>query len=143
MTLLPRFCAFFIAESKMTSLDEIEKLYYKAIEDAKLDEPPGVRHNAPGYSTEDFCRWARKVDIFTLGEGAADFALKKHEEIVKQFGEYRVNLAERLSKVFTCDGASLPGQLKDIGSCWDGSKVGAVNEMDSLYVIHGDHFVTE
>ena len=76
-----------------------------------------------------------------MGEGAADFALKKHEEIVKEFGEYRRILAEKLSEIFTCHGVSLPGQLKDIGSCWDGSKVGAVNEMDSLYVIHGDQFV--
>ncbi len=125
----------------MTSLEEIEKLYYKAIEEAKLDEPAGGDLGPPGYSTKDFSRWTRKVDIFTLGEGAANFALKPHEEIVKEFGKYRQNLTEKLSKIFTCDGTYLPGQLKDIGSCWDGSKVGAVNEMDSLYVIHGDQFL--
>ncbi len=127
----------------MTSLGEIERLYYRAMQDAKLDEPTGGVPVPPGYSTEDFSRWARKVDIFTLGEGAADFALRKHEQIVMEFGEYRQNLTGRLSKLFTCNGVSLPGQLKDIGSCWDGSKVGAVNEMDSLYVIHGDHFVIQ
>ncbi len=130
--------------SKMTTLKEIEKLYYKAIQDAKLDKPAAEGDPLPpGYSTEDFSRWARKVDIFTLGEGAADFALKKHEEIVKEFGEYRKNLAEELSKLFSCDGVPLPGRLTDIGSCWDGSKVGAVNEMDSLYVIHGDQFLVQ
>ncbi len=127
----------------MTSLKELEKLYYKAIQAAKLDEPTGENPGPLGYFTEDFSRWARKLDIFTLGEGAADFALKQHEEIVKEFGEYRRDLAGRLSKCFTFSGVSLPGQLKDIGSCWDGSKVGAVNEMDSLYVIHGDHFVIQ
>ncbi len=127
----------------MSSLGEIEKLYYKAIEEAKLDEPGGGDPGPPGYSTEDFSRWARKVDIFTLGEGVADFALKKHEEIVKEFGKYRQNLTLKLSKLFTYDGTALPGQLKDIGSCWDGSKVGGVNEMDSLYVIHGDHFLIQ
>ncbi len=128
----------------MTSLKEIEKLYYKAIESSKLDEPAGGNPGPPGYSTEDFSRWARKIDIFTLGEGAADFALEKHEEIVKGFWEYRQNLTERLSKLFTCNGVPLSGQLKDIGSCWDGSKVGSVNEMDSLYVIHGDQlFIQE
>ncbi len=127
----------------MTSLKQIEKLYYKAIEDAKLDEPAGRDTGPPGYSTEDFSRWARKVDIFTLVEGSADFTLKKHEEIVKKFGEYRRNLAEKLSKIFTYNGVSLPGQVKDIGSCWDGSKVGAVNEKDSLYVIHGDNIVIQ
>ena len=127
----------------MTSLEEIERLYYKAIQDAKLDEPVVVDPGPRGYSTEDFNRWARKVDIFTLGEGAADFALKEHEIIVKEFGEYRKDLTEQLSKLFTCDGVSLPGQMRDIGSCWDGSKVGAVNEMDSLYVIHGVQFLIQ
>ena len=125
----------------MTSLQEIEKLYYKAIEAAKLDEPAGGHPGPPGYSTGDFNRWARKVDIFTLGEGAANFALNKHEEIVKEFGEYRRDLTEKLSKLFSFSGISLPGQLRDIGSCWDGSKVGAVNEMDSLYVIQSDSLV--
>ncbi len=127
----------------MTSLKEIEKLYYRAMQDARLDEPAGGDPGHPGYSTEDFSRWARKVDIFTLGEGAANFSLKKHEEIVKEFGKYRKNLTERLSKLFAFNGVSLPGQLRDIGSCWDGSKVGTVNEMDSLYVIHGDQFVIQ
>ncbi len=125
----------------MTSLEEIEKSYYKAIEAAKLDEPEGGDPGPPGYSTEDFSRWATKVDIFRLGEDAADFALKEHEEIVKEFGLYRRNLTERLSKLFICDGVPLHGLLRDIGSCWDGSKVGAVNEMDSLYVIQSDSLV--
>ncbi len=127
----------------MATLEEIEKLYYKAIEDVKLDGVRGAEPGPPGYSTEDFSRWARKVDIFTLGEGSADFALKHHEEIVREFGEYRRNLAERLSHEFQCDDVFLPGQLRDIGSCWDGSKVGAVNEMDSLYAMHGDKFIRE
>ena len=137
------FRTFSSTESKMTSLEEIEKVYYKAIEEAKLDEPEVGYPGHPGYSTEEFSRWARKVDIFALGEGAADFALEKHEEIVKEFGEYRRNLTGRLSKLFVCDGVSLPGQLRDIGSCWDGSKVGSVNEMDSLYVIQGDQFLIQ
>ena len=124
-------------ESKTTSLRDIEKLYYKSIEAAKLDEATGGDPGPPGYSTEEFTHWARNINIFTLGEGDADFSLRKHEKIVKEFGEYRGNLTERLSKLFTCYGVSLPGRLKDIGSCWDGSKVGAVNEMDSLYVVHG------
>ena len=125
----------------MTSLKEIEKLYYKAIEDPKLDKPERGVPGPPSYSTENFSRWARKVDILALEEGAANFASEQHQEIVKEFGEYRRTLVERLSKLFTYDGVTLPGKLKDIGSCWDGSKVGAVNEMDSLYVIQDDKLI--
>ncbi len=124
----------------MTTLEEIEKLYYIAMKDVKLGEPEEEDPRHPGYSTEEFSRWARKVDIFRLSEGAADFALKQHEEVVKTFGQYRRTVACKLSRIFSFDGVSMPGDLKDIGSCWDGSKVGAVNEMDSLYVMPGHHF---
>ncbi len=63
--------------------------------------------------------------------------------MIKSFGDYRRRLADRLSKEFEYDFVPLTGQLRDIGSCWDGSKVGAVNEMDSLYVMHGDRFVIQ
>ncbi len=127
----------------MASLEEIERLYYKAMRDARLEEPAGGDLRPPGFNTEEFSRWARKVDVFRLSEGAADFAMRQHEEIVQEFGEYRRNLAERLSKLFAYDGLSLPGQLKDIGSCWDGSKVGTVNEMDSLYVMKGEDIILQ
>ncbi len=81
----------------MTSLMEKERLYYKAIRDAKLDEPTVGDRGPPGYCTVDFSRWARKVDIFILGERTANCAMEKHKEIVKEFGEYRRALADRLS----------------------------------------------
>ncbi len=59
---------------------------------------------------------------------------------MKTFGAYRHKVAEQLSREFKYDDVLLPGQLRDIGSCWDGSKVGTVNEMDSLYVMDGDKF---
>ncbi len=127
----------------MANIDEIEQLYYKAMKDARLDQPAAGNPGPPGYSTEDFLRWARKVDIYTLGEGAADFALQQHDEIVQTFGKYRHTVSDKLSKIFTYEGVPLPGQLQDIGSCWHGSKVGTVNEMDSLYVIRGDHFTVK
>ena len=130
----------FFSQLQMTTLEEIEKAYHIAMKDAKLGEPEDECPGPTGYSTEEFSRWARKVDIFRLSEGAADFSLKHHEEVVKTFGEYRQNVASALSKMFSFDGVPLPGDLKDIGSCWDGSKVGAVNEMDSLYVMPGHHF---
>ncbi len=120
----------------MGDLEEIEQLYYKAMKDARLNEPERENPGPRGYSREDFLSWARKVDIYNLGEGAADFASEQHKEIVDAFGKYRHTVSDELSKKFTYDGVSLPGQMHDIGSCWDGSKVGTVNEMDSLYVIH-------
>ena len=124
----------------MTSQEEIEELYYKAVEDARLGEPGDGDQGPPGYNTEDFCPWARKIDIYTLGQGAADFSKEEHEEIVTTFGEYRHIVTTTLSKEFKYNDVSLTGHLVDIGSCMDGSKVGAVNEMDSLYVIQGINF---
>ncbi len=124
----------------MASLEKIEELYYKAVEDARLGEPGVGDPGPPGYSTEDFSRWARKIDIYTLGEGAADFSTEEHKEIVTTFGDYRRRVTTKLSEEFTYNDVSLTGRLVDIGSCIDGSKVGAVNEMDSLYVIQGTNF---
>ena len=124
----------------IASQEEIEELYYKAVEDARLGEPGDGDQGPPGYNTEDFCPWARQIDIYTLGEGAADFSTDEHEEIVTTFGGYRRRVTTKLSDEFKYTDVSLTGQLVDIGSCIDGSKVGAVNEMDSLYVIQGTNF---
>ncbi len=131
----------FIPQVNMTSLQEIETLYHKAMREAKLSKSAAVGPVSPGYSIEEFSQWTRTVDVYNLGKGAADFALQKHEEIVQEFGDYRHNVTEKISKEFTYMHSALPGHLKDIGSCWDGSKVGTVNEMDSFYVMHHD-FVT-
>ncbi len=124
----------------MTGEEEIEELYYKAVDDARLGEPEVGDPGPPGYPTEEFTRWARKIDIYTLGEGAADFSTEEHEEIVTTFGHYRHIVTTKLSEEFTYNDVSLTGNLVDIGSCIDGSKVGAVNEMDSLYLIYGINF---
>ncbi len=128
-----------------TQMEKLKKLYYKALHDAKLNDTT-ERHSEqerglPTYSTEEFSRWARKIDIYTLGKGAADFSKRQHEEIVKEFGDYRLQVTAKLSGELLYEGILLPGQLKDIGSCIDGSKVGSVNEMDSFYVLHGNSFL--
>ncbi len=125
----------------MASQEKIEELYYKAVKGARLDEPAVGDPGPPCYPTEEFCRWARKIDIYTLGEGTADFSKEQHEEIVTKFGEYRHIVTVRLSNEFAYNNVSLTGHLVDIGSCMDGSKVGAVNEMDSLYVIQGTNLI--
>ncbi len=129
---------------RFLSEEEIEELYYKAVQDAKLgeamEEQGQEAAGALGYSLEEFSRWARTIDIYTLGEGAADFSKEEHEQIVKDFGEYRHKVAAALSEELKYENVPLNGQLKDIGSCIDGSKVGSVNEMDSLYILQGNNF---
>ncbi len=126
--------------------DNIEALYYKAAQDAKLDDlehPTRQELGPPGYSTGNFKRWARTIDIYTLGEGAADFSTKQHEQIVKEFGAYRHKVVSKLAEEFTYENLPLTGHLRDIGSCIDGSKVGSANEMDSLYVMQGNSLIVE
>ncbi len=128
------------------SQEEIEKLYYKAVQDAKsgdLTKDAGQEPEPPGYCEEKFSRWAKGIDIYTLDKGAADFSTKQHEEIVKEFGDYRQKVAAKLSQELVFEGVPLNGQLRDIGSCIDGSKIGSVNEMDSLYVMQENTFTIE
>ncbi len=127
----------------MALLKDIETSYYAAMQDAKLNYIGDEDDILEQYSTSAFRRWARKLDIYALGSGAADFSLAEHEEIITEFGDYRCKLADALSGCFKYEKVSLPGLLEDIGSCWDGSKVGKVNEMDSLYVMQSDKFVVK
>ncbi len=131
---------------RLPSQEKIEELYYQAIWDAKLDDLPSETAQEigpPRYSTEDFIQWARKIDIYTLDKGAADFSTEQHEQIVTEFGAYRQNVVSKLAEELTYEKLPLYGRLSDIGSCIDGSKVGAANEMDSLYVMQGNNYTTE
>ncbi len=83
----------------------------------------------------------RKIDIYDLEKYQADFYLD--EEIVKAFGEYRYTVASELWKCFEYDGTQFKGHVRNIGSCHDGSKVGRMNEVDSLYVLEEDNILVE
>ncbi len=107
-------------KTQLASQEKIETLYYKAVWDAKLDDVQNETRLAigpPGYSTDHFRRWARTIDISTLGEGAADFSTKQDEQIVKEFGAFRHKVVNKLSEEFTYDNLPLHGHLRDIGSC--------------------------
>ncbi len=130
----------------LASEEKIEDLYYKALLEAKIDVlTSGSEEEAGsmGYSTENFTRWARTIDISTLERKAADFSTKEHEQIVKEFGAFRHKVVKRLCEEFTYENLPLKGHLRDIGSCIDGSKVGTANEMDSLYIMEGDSLAVE
>ena len=119
----------------MTSLEDIQSSYYTAIEDARVAKEE--RGWLAAFPIPEFTNWARKVDVFTLDQEAANFS--QYEDIVKDFnGVYRSEIESKLGKSFSYFGVFLPGKLQNIGSCWDGSKVGKVNEMDNLYVIKSD-----
>ncbi len=128
---------------QMATLAEIERSYYRAIASTKLSEVTAddSKDFSPPYSRESFERWVRKIDIYDLERYQADFYLD--EEIVKSFGEYRHTVASRLSKCFEYDGIQIKGHVRNIGSCHDGSKVGQMNEVDSLYVLDGDNIIVE
>ncbi len=121
----------------MAHLD-LEEAYYKALQAAKLSESTD---RSPGCSNQAFELWARKVDIYDLDKERADFSLD--EEIVGKFGEYRRDVEKVLSKSLVYDGRPITGHLETIGSCRDGSKVGKMNEVDSLYVVEGENIIVE
>ncbi len=127
----------------MTSPEKIKELYYKAVQNAKLAEAREIESPCVRYSVDEFSQFARKIDIYTLTEGAADFSTEEHKEIVKTFGKFRTNVAWKLSEDFRFDNVPLRGNLHDIVSCKDGSKVGSVNEMDSLWVMESTEFTVK
>ena len=127
----------------MENLTELEEHYYQAVEATKLLEAPEIHitDSAVDYPRDEFEEWAHKVDIYNLGEEKADFYLDK--VIVNKFGDYRCVVAKELAKYFKYDGIGMRGQLNNIGSCYDGSKVGRMNEVDSLYVLDGEDILVE
>ncbi len=121
----------------------MEEHYYQAVEATKFLEEPEIHitDGAVDYPRDEFEEWAHKVDVYSLGEERADFYLEK--DIVNKFGDYRCVVAKELAKCFTYDGIGMRGQLNNIGSCHDGSKVGRMNEVDSLYVLDGENILVE
>ncbi len=78
---------------------------------------------------EAFHSWTRMTDVCALDKYRVDFG--KDFNIVKSFEQYRGDIEAKIKDF------RFSGHLAQIGSCWDGSKVGRVNEMDCLYII--DH----
>ncbi len=72
-------------------------------------------------------QWVEKIDISNLAGRRVDFA--EHHPVFLELMHYREELEDQLRE-------HIPGHMITIGSCVDGSKVGNINEVDSLYVIH-------
>ncbi len=125
----------------MARLEEIETSYYSAIKTAKLNDINASDGLVMLYSKDKFQHWVKRLDIYDLDKNKADFYLD--EDIVTQFTYYRNKVVAELPKHTEYEGIKLSGQLNNIGSCQDGSKVGKMNETDSLYVVDADNFKLE
>ncbi len=114
------------------------ELYYKSLANAKISTPTEQKSSIKQYSLKEFQEWVEKVDILDLEKEAINFAAA--DTIVTGFGDYRCEVGRNISREFKYEYVSLPGEMKNIGSCWDGSKVGKMNEVDSLYVMENGPF---
>ncbi len=108
----------------------VQDQFYQSLQSAQIqdgeDSSSGSLH-LPAMQCEAFHSWTLAVDVCALKQYRADFG--KDFSVVKSFEKYRGDLETKLKDFH------FSGHLAQIGSCWDGSKVGRVNEMDCLYVI--------
>ncbi len=123
-----------MAKAAPESLAHTEEAYYSAIKAAKLSDLNASDEIASPYSKAAFQRFVKRVDIYDLDKRKANFYMD--EAIVIKFSNYRKDVAAKLPKYAVYDTIRLCGQLKNIGSCQDGSKVDKMNEADSLYVLN-------
>ncbi len=131
----------FLSGRSMASIAEVEASYYKAIQAAKLSESKESPVFLRPYLTHAFKQWVKKLNIYDLDKDKADFYLD--EAIVTKFEDYRRKIAVELAKRVEYDSIKLKGQTKNIGSCHDGSKIGKMNEVDSLYVLDENNITVE
>ncbi len=131
----------FFSVIDLTDINETMNQYYKLLEETKISLTKNQLPKTDDklFSPEEFQQWVKSVDIYNLDkEEAVNFAAA--DPIVTGFGDSRNRVGRELSRLFKYKNVNLPGELKNIGSCWDGSKVGKVKEVDSLYVMHGGPF---
>ncbi len=120
---------------------ETEASYYRAIEAAKIVDNNDMDGHSLHYSKETFQDWVKRLDIYNLDKEKADFYVD--EEIVTKFSDYRNRVEKELHMHTECDGMKLHGQFRNIGSSQDGSKVGRMNEADSLYIVHAGNIIVK
>ncbi len=115
------------------------ELYYKTLGLAKISTLTEQESSTKQYSQKGFEEWVKSVDIYNLDDQAINFPAAG--TLVPGFRKFRENVGRLLSQKFKYKAVDLPGELKDIGSCVDGSKVGKMNEVDNLYVMDDRHFI--
>ncbi len=102
--------------------------YCKAIEEAKLPPKPGPR-GASFYDEERFSEFVNtEIDMRDLRQHMADFT--QSSGVAQALHTIRGGLQSGLQQKLGC-----LGSLSQIGSFYDGSKTGRLNEMDCLYLV--------
>ncbi len=110
--------------------------YCKAIEEAKLSSKPGTR-GTRFYDEKSFCEFVnREVDIRDLSQFMADFS--HGAEVAQALHTIRDVLQSGIQQKLGYNGS-----LFQIGSFYDGSKTGRLNEMDCLYVVSESDVVVQ
>ena len=106
--------------------------YCKAIEEAKLPSKPSVSpsRDSSFYDKESFRKFVNSdMDVRDMSQHIADFA--QGADVAQALHGIRssleLGLLQRLGNV---------GSLSQIGSFYDGSKTGRLNEVDCLYVVN-------
>ncbi len=118
------------------STSTLQEQFYQSLQSAQIKDRGDSSSedvDIPAQKHEAFHNWTLTVDVCALDMYRVDFG--KDFDIIKCFEKYRGDVEAKLK------GFHFSGHLAQIGSCWDGSKVGRVNEMDCLYVI--DHTPVE
>ncbi len=106
--------------------------YWKAIKEAKLPHTPTIPTATEShfYDETQFLEFVQNdMDIRDMDQHLADFS--QSGDIGPPLAEIRESLETGIRQSdFPCD-----GRLAQIGSFYDGSKTGRLNEMDCLYVV--------
>ncbi len=106
--------------------------YWKAIKEAKLPRAPtkSTATESHFYDEKNFLEFVQNdIDIRDMDQHLADFS--QGSDIGPPLAEIRESLETGIRESdFPCD-----GRLAQIGSFYDGSKTGRLNEMDCLYVV--------
>ncbi len=106
--------------------------YCNAIDEAKLPKKPSVSpsRDSSYYDKESFRKFVKSdMDVRDMSQYIADFSQGGDvaEALHKIRGNLQSGLPQELGSI---------GSLSQIGSFYDGSKTGCLNEMDCLYVVN-------
>ncbi len=103
--------------------------YCKALQDTKLVSTPAPTHLRHLYDEQAFCEFVNQdMDIRDMDQHLAQYS--QGSDVVQALHQIRETLHAGIQKRFP-----YKGNRAQIGSFYDGSKTGSLNETDCLYVV--------